>query len=74
MKRGLLQYLISLLYRIYAAPAGMPPKGARAFNAHYIMESLINKFTNKYICTAYLMSGQVETKDNYFREAWCRKG
>jgi len=32
------------------------------------MESLINKFTKKYICfTTNLIQGAIETKDNYLR-------
>jgi len=35
------------------------------------MESLINKFANTFVFTAYLKSGGgLETKGNYLKEAW----
>jgi len=38
------------------------------------MQSLINKFTNKYICIYSLFKVRgIETKDKYLRGAWLKK-
>jgi len=42
--------------------------------ALYNMESLINKFPNNCIYFYNFTSEGLETKDNYLREAWLRKG
>jgi len=47
------------------------PRGARAFNALYNMESLTNAFTNKCIRFYNLFNVKgLETKDNRLRETW----
>jgi len=49
-------------------------QGGASPYAFYSMESLINKFTNKYIgFDSFLKSGGLQTKDNYLREAWQKK-
>jgi len=53
----------------------MPPEKGASLFALYNMESLVNKFANKYICFYTLfMSGGLKTKDNYVRGPWQKKG
>jgi len=60
-----------------SAPQGVPINlkwGASPY-APYHMESFMIKFTNKYICFYNLFKVKgLETKDNYSREAWSKKG
>jgi len=58
----------------HTSPGGVKkyPEGREPLRyALWNMESLINKFINKYICfyNVFNVKG-LETKDNYLREAW----